>query len=88
MSGLDWEKERDRKRRRKIDSQSSDAQRSRSAQHRTQDEADYLATIIEDAKSAKRAGRFFKIPPGISKSDQKLIWARALSELGGSPARP
>jgi len=84
MSGLDWERDRTRATRRLSDEQARESKRTAP---RTQEYAETLAEVIEEAKDAKRAGRFFTMPPGISKKDKKLIWARTFSELKGVSRR-
>ena len=81
---MEWERARSRESNRLRESQSKDKQL-RTA--RSQEEADKLAVIIEEAKAAKRAGRFYNMPKDISPEGQKLCWARAFFELKGVARR-
>ena len=79
MSRLDWEKERARSLRRIGRQQARES--TRPSSRRTQAHADYLASVIESVKAAKRRGEYISLPADLGRKDQKLVWARALTEL-------
>jgi hypothetical protein len=48
---------------------------------RSQEHAEYLATVIEQFKAAKRSGTHFHMPGGLSAGDKKLIFGRTLGQV-------
>ena len=85
MSRLDWQRFHRKRVAREID----DRIRQSSRPHRpklTQPRADYPASLIEQAKAAKKERRFFDLPEDLSKSERKLVWRRVFHELR-NPAR-
>ena len=49
--------------------------------HRTQEQAEALAQLIEEFKAEKLAGRHFSLPKDLSPLDRRLVIATALGQL-------
>ena len=56
--------------------------------HRTQEQAEALAQLIEEFKAEKQAGRHFSLPKDLSPLDRRLVIATALGQLEKAQKTP
>jgi hypothetical protein len=82
MSGLDWDKDRRRSLHRMAEAQSSEARHDR-GQRGKQGDSEAFTQAFSDAVAAKRANKFYQMPPGISEPERRQLWARVHAFLKG-----